>query len=110
MKDDTANTEHTRPPKTEAIVILDNPLQRGNTSVTEVTVRKPNSGALRGTRLQALLDMDVESMMIVLPRVTTPALSKTEIMLMEPGDLLQLSVELVSFLLPKSVMLDSPQS
>lgn len=110
MKDDIAITESVRPPKTEAIITLDTPLLRGNTAVTEVTVRKPNSGALRGTRLQALLDMDVESMMTVLPRVTTPTLSKTEIMLMEPGDLLQLSVELVTFLLPKSVMSDSPQN
>jgi len=107
MKDDNAITDL---PKTEASITLDNPLQRGATTITEITVRKPNSGALRGTRLQALMDMDVDSMMVVLPRVTNPTLTKTEIMLMEPADLLQLSVELVTFLLPKSVTSDSPQS
>lgn len=110
MKDNTVTTENADLPKTEATVKLDNPLQRGAVAITEIIVRKPQSGALRGTRLQALMDMDVDSMMIVLPRVTTPALTKTEIMLMEPADLLQLSVELVSFLLPKSVTLDSPQN
>ena len=110
MKDDAITTENTDLPKTEATVKLDNPLQRGTTTITEIIVRKPNSGALRGTRLQALMDMDVDSMITVLPRVTTPALLKTEIMLMEPADLLQLSVELVTFLLPKSVTSDSPQS
>ncbi|HGY3717804.1 TPA: phage tail assembly protein [Citrobacter gillenii] len=110
MKDDAITIENTDLPKTEATVTLDNPLQRGTNTITEIIVRKPNSGALRGTRLQALMDMDVDSMMTVLPRVTTPTLTKTEIMLMEPADLLQLSVELVTFLLPKSVTSDSPQS
>lgn len=110
MKDDAITTENTELPKTESTVKLDNPLLRGAVAITEIIVRKPQSGALRGTRLQALMDMDVDSMMTVLPRVTTPQLSKTEIMLMEPADLLQLSIELVSFLLPKSVTLDSPQN
>ena len=110
MKDDIVTTEKTELPKTEATVKLDNPLHRGAVAITEIIVRKPQSGALRGTRLQALMDMDVDSMMIVLPRVTTPTLTKTEIMLMEPADLLQLSVELVTFLLPKSATSDSPQS
>ncbi|TDN51024.1 tail assembly chaperone E/41/14-like protein [Buttiauxella sp. JUb87] len=110
MKDDAITTENTELPKTESTVKLDNPLLRGANTITEIIVRKPQSGALRGTRLQALMDMDVDSMMIVLPRVTTPTLTKTEIMLMEPADLLQLSVELVTFLLPKSVTSDSPQN
>lgn len=94
----------------EVTVTLDYPIQRDATAITEVVVRKPNSGALRGTRLQALMDMDVESMMTVLPRVTSPMLSRAEIMLMPPADLLQLSVELVTFLLPKSATAHSPQS
>lgn len=96
--------------KTESSVVLDSPIIRGNTTITEVTVRKPQSSALRGIRLQALIEMDVDSIMTVLPRVTTPALSKTEIMLMEPADLIQLGMELVTFLLPKSVLSDSQQN
>ncbi|WP_318389663.1 phage tail assembly protein [Enterobacter sp.] len=87
---------------TEVTVTLDAPVVRGTMSITEIVVRKPNSGALRGARLQALMDMDVDSMMLVLPRVTTPALTRAEVAMLEPGDLLQLSLELVSFLLPKS--------
>lgn len=96
--------------KTESSVVLDAPIIRGNTTITEVTVRKPQSGALRGIRLQALIEMDVDSILTVLPRVTTPALSKTEIVLMEPADLVQLGMELVTFLLPKSVLSDSQQN
>ncbi|MDQ7466191.1 phage tail assembly protein, partial [Salmonella enterica] len=48
--------------KTESIVILDTPVQRGATSIREVVLRKPQSGALRGLRLQAVMEMDVASM------------------------------------------------
>lgn len=88
----------------EKAVELDTPILRGKTEITSVTVRKPQSGALRGTRLQALMDMDVNAMMVVLPRVTSPALTTQEINEMDPADLLSLSVEVVSFLLPKSAL------
>lgn len=95
-------TDKTAP--NEKIVELDTPILRGKTEVTSVTVRKTQAGALRGIRLQALMDMDVNAMMVVLPRVTTPALTTPEINEMDPADLLSLSVEVVSFLLPKSAL------
>jgi len=89
---------------TEKVVELDTPILRGKTEVTSVTVRKPQAGALRGIRLQALMDMDVNAMMAVLPRVTNPALTVQEINEMDPADLLSLSVEVITFLLPKSAL------
>ncbi|MEQ1968393.1 phage tail assembly protein [Xenorhabdus nematophila] len=89
-----------------ATVTLDDPIARGATSITDIVVRKPNSGALRGVRLQALMEMDVDSMMLVLPRITAPALTKNDLLLMSPGDLINLSIEVVNFLLPKSVKSD----
>lgn len=93
---------------TEKAVELDTPILRGKTEITAITVRKPQSGALRGTRLQALMDMDVNAMMTVLPRVTNPALTAQEIAEMDPADLVSLSVEVVTFLLKKSVLSDLP--
>ncbi|MEY0512955.1 phage tail assembly protein [Providencia manganoxydans] len=92
--------------KNQATVKLDEPIKRGETEITEVTLRKPNTGALRGVRLQALMEMDVISMAEVLPRITLPALSKPEIMSMSPGDLVNLSIEVVNFLLPNSMRAD----
>ncbi|WGO84665.1 phage tail assembly protein [Arsenophonus apicola] len=92
--------------KHQATVKLDEPIKRGDTELTEISVRKPNTGALRGIRLQALMDMDVLSMTEVLPRITSPALTKAEIMLMNPADLVLLSIEVVSFLLPNSMRTD----
>ncbi|EXU76013.1 phage tail assembly protein [Erwinia mallotivora] len=88
----------------EKTVALDTPVVRGKTEITRITVRKPQSGALRGTRLQALMDMDVNAMITVLPRVTEPALTTQEINEMDPADLLSLSVEVITFLLPKSAL------
>ncbi len=97
-------TDKTAP--NEKAVELDTPILRGKTEITSVTVRKPQSGALRGTRLQALLDMDVSALITVLPRITTPALTTAEINEMDPADLVSLSVEVVTFLLKKSVLSD----
>ena len=98
-------TEHVS--KTSAFVELDEPIKRGETEITSITVRKPNSGALRGVRLQAMLEMDVNYMTEVLPRITEPALTKQEIGAMPPGDLLNLSIEVTNFLLPKRLQTDS---
>lgn len=92
--------------KNQITVTLDEPITRGTTTVTEIVVRKPNSGALRGVRLAALMEMDVDSAMLVLPRVTAPALTKSELIMMNPADMLNLTKELVLFLLPKSVTMD----
>ncbi|EBW1331222.1 phage tail assembly protein, partial [Salmonella enterica subsp. enterica serovar Enteritidis] len=47
--------------KNQITVVLDEPLTRGETTISEIVVRKPNSGALRGVRLAALIEMDVDS-------------------------------------------------
>ncbi|NLC24496.1 MAG: phage tail assembly protein [Oxalobacter sp.] len=83
-------------------VLLDEPIQRGNTTITEITVRKPKSGELRGVTLTALSEMDVIALQKVLPRVTTPVLNSEEIAKMEPADLMKLGVQVAVFLLPKA--------
>ncbi|SFX90634.1 phage tail assembly protein [Pantoea ananatis] len=96
--------------KNEKTIILDTPIQRGKTEIKEIVLRKPQSGALRGVRLQALMEMDVNAVMAVLPRVSTPALTVQEINEMDPADLVSLSVEVVSFLLTRSALSTIPQS
>ena len=91
---------------TEKTVQLDTPIKRGKTEIAEIVLRKPQSGALRGTRLQAIMDMDVGAMMTIIPRISTPALTAQEMAEMDPADLTALSVEVVTFLLKKSVLAD----
>ncbi|SDJ88301.1 phage tail assembly protein [Billgrantia gudaonensis] len=82
-------------------VTLDTPLHRGKQTVTEVSVRKPLSGALRGVALVDLLNMDTQSLHKVLPRITEPALTEAELRQMDPADLVQLGSKVSRFLLGK---------
>lgn len=82
---------------TEKTVKLDTPIMRGKTEITEIVLRKPQSGALRGTRLQAIMDMDVGAMMTVIPRISTPTLTAQEMAELDPADLTAMAVEVVTF-------------
>jgi hypothetical protein len=87
------------PPHT---ITLDTPILRGSQHVTHVTVRKPTAGELRGVQLVALLQMDVAALSLVLPRITTPLLTKFEVDQLDPADLVQLGTEVSGFLLTKA--------
>lgn len=82
-------------------VTLDTPIQRGKNTVTEITIRKPLSGALRGVGLVDLLNMDTGSLQKVLPRISEPALTEAEVRKMDPADLLQIGGKVSLFLLGK---------
>jgi hypothetical protein len=81
-------------------VTLDTPLQRGEQSIAEIALRRPTAGELRGTSLHALLNMDVEALGKVLPRITSPTLTEFDVQQLDPADLVQLGVAFVDFLLP----------
>ncbi len=78
-------------------VTLTTPIQRGETTIKTVSLRKPDVGALRGLKMTDLLQMDVNAMLLVLPRITDPALLPTEVNALDPADFLNLSGNLVSF-------------
>lgn len=89
---------------TTASITLDTPILRGETSITEVTLRKPRAGELRGVKLSELLQMDVATLRAVLPRISTPMLLATDVDNMDPADLLQLGSEVSGFLLTKAAL------
>lgn len=84
-------------------ITLDEPIKRGETLITKVEVIKPNAGALRGVGLRDILDLDVNALIKVLPRVTTPTLTEAEVSTIDPADLTQLGSVVAGFLLSKSV-------
>lgn len=92
----------TEQPNTDAVT-LDTPLKRGETTVDSVTVRKPAAGELRGVSLSDLLNLEVNALIKVLPRVTAPSLSEQECTRLDPADLVQLGTKVAGFLLPKSL-------
>ncbi|WP_370555605.1 phage tail assembly protein [Edwardsiella tarda] len=92
----------------EKRITLDTPIQRGGNDITELVLHKPQSGALRGTRLQAIIDLDVNALMTLIPRIATPALTTQEVTALDPADLMVIAIEVATFLLPKSVIADLP--
>lgn len=85
-------------------VTLDTPIKRGEQSITAVTLRKPNAGALRGTSLNALVHLDVDALSKVLPRISTPTLTEADVAQMDPADLVQMGMVFAGFLASKAVL------
>ncbi len=85
---------------TQKTVTLDNPIQRGEQTISDIVVRKPMAGQLRGLNMTDILQMDVNALSKLLPRITSPALTEVDIGAMDPADLMQLGQEVAAFLLP----------
>lgn len=88
--------------KSETIT-LEQPITRGETQVETITVRRPATGELRGVSLADLLQMGVDALTTVLPRITDPALTAAEVRQLDPADLVQCGTTVSNFLLPKSL-------
>ena len=102
----TDDTLEALPPVDDNTVILDTPIIRGKTVIDSITLRKPQSGELRGVHLVDLLNMDVATLMKVLPRISAPGITAPEAASMDPADLLACGSKISGFLLQKSVKAD----
>lgn len=77
---------------------LEVPIQRGSQTITHVQLRRPKAGELRGLSMAALLNLDVGSVVTLLPRITQPTLIKHEVEDLDPVDFVNLSKGVVDFL------------
>ncbi|MDR6128057.1 phage tail assembly protein [Sphingomonas sp. SORGH_AS_0438] len=86
------------------VITLDGPVMLGDRTLIEagqeVTIRKPGSGELRGLSLASLNQLDVLSLEILLPRITSPQILKGASM--DVADLMQFGGEVMDFLLPSA--------
>lgn len=100
-------TTTAQPPENTAAapttITLDVPLQRGATTIGEVTLRKPNAGELRGINLADLLQLNATAIVTVLPRISQPSLTPPECAQLDPADLMELGTKVASFFIRKSI-------
>ena len=82
-------------------ITLDYPLQRGETTIITITLRRPSSGSLRGLSLTDLLSMNTDALTKVIPRISTPSLTEQEVGMLDPSDLVTIGSEIAGFLVPK---------
>jgi hypothetical protein len=105
--DQAGSHSHNAPqPVPENVIVLDQPIVRGATTIAQIALRKPNAGALRGITLSDLLQMDVNAIVRVIPRISTPTLTEAEVRAMDPADLVDAGSVVASFLLKKSMKAD----
>ena len=88
----------------ENTVILTAPITRGKTKITEVAITSvlKQAGSLRGLKAYDVLTSNYDALVILLPRVTAPALTADEIDRMDTWDFCQLANAVVDFLQPSS--------
>ncbi|MDQ9130437.1 phage tail assembly protein [Serratia fonticola] len=84
------------------VVTLDTPVKRGDTVIESVTLIKPNAGTLRGVSLASVAGSDVDALIKVLPRMTYPSLTESEVTALELPDLVALAGQVVGFLSPNA--------
>ena len=111
MKNNTDTTNATATPAAPAApahgaatVTLECPIARVASTITQLHLRKPKAGALRGINLAELLQLRAEAVIVLLPRITEPPLLKHEVENMEPVDLIACATEVVDFLVPQATL------
>jgi len=78
-------------------VTLTRPITRGETIITAVTLREPATGEMRGLKLLDVMQMDVGSLIKLIPRIADPYLTEAEVALLPPADIAVLGAATVSF-------------
>ncbi|HHE3654990.1 TPA: phage tail assembly protein [Pasteurella multocida] len=83
---------------TVKVIELSVAIQRGDQEIKEVQVLKPTVPALKGLKMFDVLQVDVNAMEILLPRITVPKLHKADFAQMAVEDFTELATAAVSFL------------
>lgn len=87
-------------------VTLSNPVTIDGESVSKINLRKPMVGDLRGLKLTNVLQMDVDALTRLLPRITNPPLNESQISSeLEPDDFTELASKTLLFFV-KQAQLD----
>lgn len=84
-------TEH------KATIRFDYPVQQGDQVISEVTLHKPYAGELRGLKMTDATAADTDTIITLLPRISTPIIHKQTAMKIDPADLYNLGVAIVGF-------------
>jgi len=97
-----SNKDLTTADENTNVVTLDKPLKRGEILIDSVTVIRPTAGALRGVGLADVANAQVDALLVGLPRITYPSLTKEECNALELPDLVALAGKVIGFLSPNS--------
>lgn len=77
---------------------LDIAIKNGDTEINEFSLRKPLGGDLRGVNLMDLMNMKIEALATVLPRISTPVIHEHQVYQLELSDIANVFAGIFSFL------------
>jgi hypothetical protein len=83
-------------------VTLDQPITREGQTITAFTLRKPAAGSMRGLSLVSVLNMEVDTLSTLIPRISEPVIHKPEVLAMDPADVLAAGIVVAGFLQQKA--------
>jgi hypothetical protein len=85
------------PARKAETLTLSEPIVRGEQKITQLTIRKPKAGEMRGLSMQELMNARVSATLDLLPRITMPQLAQHEVDDMEPEDVAAASGIIIGF-------------
>ena len=85
-------------------ITLSTPVSLGGAEVTELNLRRPTAGELRGVKLLDLCQMETGAVCKVLTRISSPGLSDADTARLDPADLMAIAAEIVAFLEPRAAV------
>ena len=80
-----------------AKITLSQPIKIDGKEITEIDIRKPKAGELRGINLLDLLQMKTEVVVTVLSRVSNPHLTEQQAFELDIADVVKAGAALVVF-------------
>ncbi|WP_421722562.1 phage tail assembly protein [Alloalcanivorax xenomutans] len=81
---------------------LESPITIGDKEHTTLTLRRPVAGELRGLSLSNVLNADVETLMVLVPRIAQPTLTRQHVAEMDLADLGTVAGTIAGFFQPAS--------
>lgn len=85
-----------------ARISLSEPIQRGDTALDTVTLRKPKAGELRGLSLEDVIGTDIGAILKLIPRISEPPLLDSECLDLDPADLTEMGGAIRGFFMTKA--------
>ena len=76
---------------------LDQPILRGEMVISQVNINKPKTGALRGLSLSDIMKLDVDVIIKLIPRISTPTIVEHEAANLELVDLMKIATAVIGF-------------
>ncbi len=84
---EVAEAAATPPADNMVEITLAEPIQRGETTIEKLHLRKPRAGELRGLSLQDVINTDIAALLRLVPRISNPPLTQPEADELAPADL-----------------------